>query len=117
MTQATASADELRAWLKLTMTPQLGPAQAMLLLSEFGLPQQILDHSVGQLSRHVSTEIAQALKSPLDDATAQLIEHTLQWVQAEDQNIISIDDDIYTRRLLNMYNTTLLSTYIAAIKI
>src|SRR5690625_997358 len=86
MTQATASADELRAWLKLTMTPQLGPAQAMLLLSEFGLPQQILDHSVGQLSRHVSTEIAQALKSPLDDATAQLIEHTLQWVQAEDRS-------------------------------
>lgn len=108
MTQATASADELRAWLKLTMTPQLGPAQAMLLLSEFGLPQQILDHSVGQLSRHVSTEIAQALKSPLDDATAQLIEHTLQWVQAEDQHIITIADELYPRRLYNLHNPPLL---------
>src|SRR5690625_4676217 len=108
MTQATASADQLRAWLKLTMTPQLGPAQAMLLLSEFGLPQQILDHSVGQLSRHVSTEIAQALKSPLDDATAQLIEHTLQWVQAEDQHIITIADELYHRRLYTLHNPPLL---------
>src|SRR5690625_5727664 len=74
MTQATASADELRAWLKLTMTPKLGTAQAMLLLSEFGLPQQILDHSLSQLSRYVSMEVAQALKADLDEQSHQLIE-------------------------------------------
>lgn len=108
MTQATASANELRAWLKLTMTPQLGPAQAMQLLSEFGLPQQILDHSLSQLSRHVSTEIAQALKANPDEQTAQLIEHTLQWAQAEDQHLITIADELYPKKLYNLHQPPLL---------
>src|SRR5690625_8011951 len=96
MTQATASADELRAWLKLTMTPKLGTAQAMLLLSELGLPQQILDHSLSQLSRYVSMEAAQALKADLDEQSHQLIAHTLQSALAEDQDIITITDALYT---------------------
>ncbi|HLR83033.1 MAG TPA: DNA-processing protein DprA [Paenalcaligenes sp.] len=108
MTQATASADELRAWLKLTMTPKLGTAQAMLLLSEFGLPQQILDHSLSQLSRYVSMEVAQALKADLDEQSHQLIEHTLQWVQAEDQYIITIADELYPKDLYNLHQPPLL---------
>src|SRR5699024_7671381 len=108
MTQATASADELRAWLKLTMTPQLGTAQAMLLLSEFGLPQQILDHSLSQLGRFVSTEIAQALKADPDEQAAQRIKHALQWVQAEDQHIITIADELYPKHLYNLHHPPLL---------
>lgn len=108
MTQATASADELRAWLRLTMTPKLGTAQAMLLLSEFGLPQQILDHSLAQLSRHIGIELAQALKSEPDEDTASLIERTLQWAQAKDQHIITIADESYPQSLYNLHNPPLL---------
>lgn len=108
MTQATASADELRAWLTLTLTPQLGPAQALMLLSELGLPQQILAHSLTQLSRYLGTELAHTLKKGPDEATGQLIEETLQWAQAPDQHIITIADANYPSALYHLHTPPLL---------
>lgn len=108
MNQTQATTEELSAWLKLTMTPKLGSAQVLLLLSEFGLPQNIFQQPIQSLRRCVSTEVAATLRTEPDSDQEQLIQATLQWAQNPDQHLITIADEHYPKRLFNLHDPPIL---------
>jgi DNA processing protein len=68
----------LTGWLQLTLTPGLGSATLRKLLSQFGLPEKILDASRADLARLASAEALQSLHS---DAVANAVKHALAWLQ------------------------------------
>ncbi len=71
--------DELRTWLRLTLTPRVGSQSARRLLAAFGLPATIFRATPADLRDVVSPEQAQALLAEppgLDDLT----DTTWQWL-------------------------------------
>lgn len=90
------------------MTPQLGSASALLLLSEYGLPQHILDQPVQSLKQFVPDEVAWALRADLTTEQEQQIEQSLAWAQAPDQYLLTIADDHYPPALLELHDPPLL---------
>lgn len=58
---ATVTLDELSAWLRLLLTPGVGPRTARKLLMAFGSVNAIFEQSLGMLERLVSTRQAQAI--------------------------------------------------------
>jgi DNA processing protein len=96
-------AAERAAWLRLTLTPEVGPATARVLLSAFGLPTAIFEAGAPALARVVDEPVARALAAPADDATAHIIATTETWL-AESPNhaLITWADADYPRALLSI---------------
>ena len=73
--------DELRAWLRLSLTAGVGPAAVRRLLAAFGLPQAVFDASHAALCQVVSQAQARALVSEPPALAAQ-VQATLDWLHA-----------------------------------
>ncbi len=73
--------DELSAWLRLVLTPRIGPGTARQLLAALASPQAIFEASQTTLLGIVSPRDAKALSSVPDGLDAQL-EQTWAWLQA-----------------------------------
>jgi DNA processing protein len=71
--------DELAGWLRLALTPGLGPQSARKLLAAFGLPEAILRQGQAALSQVIDSSRAQALRKQPEGFEAQL-EATLAWL-------------------------------------
>jgi DNA processing protein len=52
---------ERAAWLRLSLTPGVGPRTARALLGAFGLPTSIFDANSAALARYVPQELARTL--------------------------------------------------------
>ena len=76
------TADDVAAWLRLSLTPGVGNQTARVLLTRFGLPENIFLQSLAELSRVVSPSQAQALRSPPQSFEVQL-ESTLLWLRGK----------------------------------
>jgi len=103
-----AERDELAAWLRLGQTPGVGPHTARKLLGAFGLPQNILAAGLPALSRVVPERIAQALRQPLADDAAALIERTLDWAGEAGNRVLTIADADYPASLLQIADPPLI---------
>jgi DNA processing protein len=77
---------ELRAWLRLLLTPGIGGASARRLLSCFGGVQEIFSASGFDLQPLVSRVQAEALLHPPPLLEAQFIK-TLQWLSTKSSNL------------------------------
>ena len=93
--------EELRAWLRLGLTPGVGDVGARKLLAHFGLPQAVFDASEPALRQCVTGNQAQALlQTPagLDD----VFERTQQWLAAapDRRRILTLGDADYPQALL-----------------
>ncbi|HET8870431.1 MAG TPA: DNA-processing protein DprA, partial [Aquabacterium sp.] len=73
--------DELSAWLRLVLTPRVGPAVSRKLLSALGSPQAIFDAAPAVLAQIVSARDAKAL-SVLPEGFDAQVEQTWAWLQA-----------------------------------
>ena len=73
--------DELRAWLRLCLTPGIGNTTARSLLQAFGLPQTIFSASAGELQHVVSPSQSQALLQ-IPSGLDMLCEDTWKWLSA-----------------------------------
>lgn len=73
--------DELSAWLRLTLTPGVGPGTARLLLVAFGLPQQIFLQPEDALAALATPSQVKALCA-VPPGLAALEEATWQWLHA-----------------------------------
>ncbi len=94
--------DELAGWLRLALTPSLGPQSARKLLAAFGLPDAILRQGQATLSQVIDSTRAEALrKEPGGLRTAQL-EATLAWLAQDPQQreILTLADPQYPQALL-----------------
>ncbi len=95
---------ELAAWLRLSLTPDVGNGAARSLLAAFGLPEAIFRQSREALLQVVSAGQANALGTEPDDL-GSLLETTWQWLHAPDvaerRQVLTLADATYPASLLN----------------
>ncbi|AEG94809.1 DNA-processing protein DprA [Ramlibacter tataouinensis] len=93
--------DELAAWLRLSLTPQVGSGTARRLLAAFGLPQNIFAQSHGALLAVAAPAQAQALLAEPPGLAAQ-VEATARWLaQARaERTLLTLADAAYPAALL-----------------
>lgn len=93
--------DELAGWLRLALTPGLGPQAARRLLACFGLPDAILRQDASTLSQVIESPRAEALaRQP--EGFPELLEATLAWLaqDGERREIVTLADAHYPQGLL-----------------
>ncbi len=94
---------ERRGWLRLALTPGIGPATARALLAAFGLPDAVFAARPAQLAPVVGEALARALAAPAPPAQAQAIETAVDWLEREPgRHLLTLADDHYPRALLAM---------------
>ena len=104
--------DELRAWLRLGLTPGVGSLTGRRLLAAFGLPQQVFLQSTQALKDHTTAAQAGALACVPEALDAQY-RATTQWLETngphgEQRSIITLGDPRYPPALLQTEDPPLL---------
>lgn len=104
--------DELKAWLRLSLSPGIGNVTARKLLGCFGLPQAIFEQTTPAL-RQVATPVqTQALRT--EPATLpELLETTWAWLNQTEVNgcrrqVLTLGDPGYPQALLDIDDPPLL---------
>ena len=96
--------EELGAWLRLVLTPGVGPESARRLLAAFGEPQALFAQTETALCQVVNAKQAQALRL-MPDGCADLTRDTLDWLQAangQGRCVITLGDADYPAPLLDI---------------
>jgi DNA processing protein len=96
--------EELGAWLRLVLTPGVGPESARRLLAAFGEPQALFAQTETALCQVVNAKQAQALRL-MPDGCADLTRDTLDWLQAANgpgRCVITLGDADYPAPLLDI---------------
>lgn len=91
----TLSPEMLSAWLRLSMTPGLGPITCQRLLSHFDNPLEIERSPPQRLAKLVPPALCEALLIARNASITQQIGCALTWAQADDQFILTRDQDAY----------------------
>jgi len=89
----------LASWLQLTLTPGLGAATIRKLLSQFGLPENVLAARRADLAKYAAADALQALDS---EAVAQAVDRALGWLAQPGRAIVTLADAAYPRLLLEI---------------
>jgi len=99
---------ELKAWLRLTLTPGVGNTTARRLLTAFGSAQAIFEQSSSTLQKLGTDKLASALRGEPPDLAAQL-QATLDWLQAgDDRRVVVLGDAAYPAPLLDIEDPPLM---------
>lgn len=98
--------EELAAWLRLLLTPGVGPETARKLLQAFGLPEQVFGQSKRALQQVVSPAQAGALQAEPAELP-DLLTRTWDWLQAERPDgtcarVLTLGDANYPPSLLQL---------------
>ncbi|GAB4473979.1 MAG: DNA-processing protein DprA [Burkholderiaceae bacterium] len=94
-------AAERAAWLRLALTPDVGPRTARALLSAFGLPTAIFEAGVATLGKHVPEKLARTLAAEPDPALRAAIEATEAWLARDPAHaLLTLADAEYPQALL-----------------
>jgi DNA processing protein len=101
-------ADELKAWLRLMLTPGIGNETARKLLGIFGAVQAIFEQSPATLRDAGSERLAAALQDE-PEALSEQLTRTLAWLEAgSDRQIVALGDPHYPTALLDMEDPPLM---------
>lgn len=101
------SSPELLAWLRLSTEPDLGYAQACMLLREYGLPDAIYQASSGQLAKWLPVPLASRMAGAPTDAQQALLETTLAWLNHPHHHLLTLADPTYPRPLMDLHDPPL----------
>ncbi len=94
-------AAERAAWLRLALTPEVGPRTARVLLAAFGLPTAIFEASAAALGRHVPEQLARTLAAAPDAALRAALDKTEQWLARDPAHaLLTLADADYPQALL-----------------
>jgi DNA processing protein len=95
--------NELRAWLRLSMTDGVGNDAARRLLACFGSPEAVFEQTEAALRQVVTPKQAQALLSPPNELAVQCV-RTHQWLQEQPRGyehaLWTLGDASYPHELL-----------------
>ena len=94
-----ADGDDAALWISLSHIHGLGGQGLCQLLRAFGNPAAIYAASFSQLRAIVSESVAQAITAGPDK---EAIAPTLEWLQQENNHLITLADDSYPRALLEI---------------
>jgi len=101
-------AQELQAWLRLTLSPGVGNETARKLLAAFGSAQAVFEQGSAALRQLVSDKLASALQTE-PPALAGQLQATLDWLQAsDDRRVVSLGDAAYPPELLDIEDPPLM---------
>ncbi|AEC21107.1 hypothetical protein PT7_2567 [Pusillimonas sp. T7-7] len=100
--------DELSSWIRLSLEPGLGPAQARHLLATLGLPQDIYAAASGSLAKLLPSKLVQQLKQAPTDQINDTIAKTLAWLNHPQHHLLTLADPAYPRSLLDIHDPPLL---------
>lgn len=95
----TLSTEMLTAWLRLSMTPGLGPILCQRLLSQFSTPLEIELCTPAQLAARVPKALCEALLLARAEPVTQQIVSALEWARHDDQFILTQDQTQYPAML------------------
>jgi DNA processing protein len=98
---APDDAEELGGWLRLTLTPGVGPVLARALLEAFGLPNAIFESAGGQLDRVAGPKLAAALRAR-DPERERRVAGALEWARADRHHLVTLADPDYPPQLLRI---------------
>ncbi len=98
---ASSDQAELSAWLRLSLTPEIGPATLRKLLERFGLPEQVLHASYHSLTQIVAPAVAERLRHS-DEAQQTAVAATFAWLEQPDQHLLTLADKNYPQHLLEI---------------
>lgn len=93
--------EERSLWLRLTLTPGIGPAGARRLLEAFGLPEEIFAAGRARIGAALDPRLASALLSDDEERDAQ-IDAALDWAGGEHNHLIALCDPAYPKALLQI---------------
>ncbi len=93
--------NEYRDWLRLILTPGLGPRSAQALLSAFGMPDQILAAPRSLLAEVVGPRLAAVMQAPVDE---EALTRNLHWLAQPGRHLLTLADDRYPRALLDIHD-------------
>lgn len=102
--------DELGAWLRLLLTPELGPRAQRTLLSTFGSPQAVFEATSSAWSQALGPSAALRL-AELPEGLEPLVESTWRWLHgASDhaRHLIALGDPRYPAAMLQTADPPLL---------
>jgi len=103
----TLSTEMLAAWLRMSMTPGLGPIQGQRLLNHFTNPLAIERCTPQQLAAHVPKALCASLLSARQEDVNQKITQALRWAEQDDQSILTPDQPRYPSLLKHMADAPL----------
>lgn len=89
----------LAGWLQLTLTPGLGAATLRRLLTQYGLPENVLGANRAELQRVAGAEALRALDS---EPVARAVEDALVWAARPGHAVVTLADASYPRLLLEI---------------
>lgn len=99
---------ELRAWLRLTLSPGVGNEVSRKLLATFGAAQAIFEQNPASLKQLGSDRLERALLEE-PPALAELLQTTLAWLAAaHDRQVVTLGDAAYPASLLNIADPPLM---------
>jgi DNA processing protein len=101
MPQSLTESDELAQWLALNQIPGLGNSSICQLLAKFGSPDSIFSASISQLREIVDDEFAKKINNGAD---FEAIQPTLDWLKKDNAHIVTLADEAYPQRLLEISN-------------
>ena len=104
----TLPIEEISSWIRLSLEPGLGPAQARHLLKEIGLPSTIYATSTRGLSKFLPGQLATQLRQSPDDNVQETITRTLAWLEGEEHHLVALGDPSYPASLLTIHDPPLL---------
>lgn len=105
LTKANIEESDVALWISLNFIPGLGNAGICQLLAKFGSPEAIFSAKSHQLREVVDENIAQKI---LNGINVELIQPTLDWLQKDNANIVTLADDSYPKSLLEISNPPVL---------
>jgi DNA processing protein len=99
-----ADENELRAWIRLSLEPGLGPVRVRMLLAAIGLPQDIYAQSASSLSKYIGPELAAQLRQAPDERKSTVIEATIGWLAEPGHHLLTLADAHYPAALLALHD-------------
>ncbi len=93
--------EECALWLRITLTPGVGPVAVRRLLEAFGLPEDILAAGRTRIAAALDAPLAAALLADDEERDARIAE-TLEWAQSDTNHLIALADPEYPEALLQI---------------
>jgi DNA processing protein len=94
-------ADDAEAWLRLALTPGLGPAGVRTLLERFGLPHAVFEAVRRGAAGDLPPRAAHALARP-DDDRERRVAAALRWARSPVHHLVTLADADYPAWLLQI---------------
>ena len=97
----SAQDDDAALWVALNQIPGLGNASVCQLLAKFGSPEGVFGASIKQLREVVDDEFAQKISQGIN---LEAIQATLDWLKKDNAHIVTLADETYPQKLLEISN-------------